>query len=327
MDLIGVDIGGTKVSVCLGDVEGNIVAHKRVATASLGSPEKGLQKILDLIGHLLRDENKEVHEITGIGLAVPGPMSVREGKMLCPPNLPEWIDVPIVQFFRERLGRPVFINNDANAGALAEWEFGAAKHANHLVYLTMSTGMGGGIIAHGKLIQGETDTAGEVGHFVLDPKGPQCPCGQKGCFEVYCGGRNVALSLQKVIQEQKIQTAILEKAGGAVDKIDMKCLAHAVKKGDSFALEVWEGFLERLAQGIGILLMTLNPDALLLGTIATHTHELVMKPLLKALPRYCWKEPLAHCRVEASQLGDNIGKLGALALAINGLRESSKVDF
>lgn len=320
MDLIGVDIGGTKVSVCLGDETGNIVAHKRAVTASLGPPEQGLQKILEMIGHLLRDENKEVHEIAAIGLAVPGPMSVREGKIIKPPNLPGWEDVPIVQFFRERLDRPVFINNDADAGALAEWEFGAAKHVDHLVFLTASTGMGGGVITHGKLVQGQTDTAGEVGHFVLDPKGPKCPCGQNGCFEIYCGGRNVALAVQRTIREKKIKTAILDEAEGKIEKIDMKCLLQAVKKGDSYALEVWEGFLERLAQGVGILLMTLNPDALILGTIAAHSQEFVMKPLLKALPRFAWKDPLAHCRVEASQLGDKIGKLGALALAINGLR-------
>ena len=138
MNLIGVDVGGTKVSVCLGDVEGNIIAHKRATTASLGSPEEGLQKILDMIGHLLRDENKEIHEIAGIGLAVPGPMSVREGKILRPPNLPGWIDVPIVQFFRERLNRPIFINNDADAGALAEWEFGAVQFVVKQLRLTLS---------------------------------------------------------------------------------------------------------------------------------------------------------------------------------------------
>lgn len=319
MDLIGVDVGGTKVSVCLGDELGNIIAHKRVETSSLGGPDTGLPKLIELIGHLLRDHNLELEQIRGVGLALPGPLSVKEGMLIAPPNLPGWVNVPIVQYFRERLDRPIFMNNDANAGALAEWEFGSAKHADHLVYLTMSTGMGGGVVVHGKLLVGHSDTAGEVGHFVLDPKGPKCPCGQKGCFEVYCGGGNIAKMLQEKIK-RGAKTKILDEAG-SIEKVDMKSLVAAVKKSDPLALEVWETYIERLAQGIGMLLMVLNPDAIILGTIATQTKELVMKPLLAALPRFAWDIPLEHCQIEASKLGDKIGKLGALALAINGLSQ------
>lgn len=321
MDLIGIDVGGTKVSICLGDEEGNIIDHKRIPTAQLKGPDTGLPQLVEQVGHLLRDHNLEVEEIRGIGLALPGPLSVKEGVLIAPPNLPEWKNVPIVRYFRERLGRPVFVNNDANAGALAEWEFGSAKHADNLVYLTMSTGMGGGVVTQGKLLLGGTDTAGEVGHFVLDPQGPPCPCGQKGCFEVYCGGANVAHRLQERIK-RGAKTRILEEAG-SLEKIDMKSVTAAVKKGDALAIEVWEEYIERLAQGIGILLMTLNPDAILLGTIAMHEKELVMKPLLNALPYFSWNIPFKHCRIEPSILGDDIGKLGALALAIEGLRQLS----
>lgn len=320
MHLMGVDIGGTKVSVCLGDAQGNVIAHKRIKTTSLGDPSTGLPKILELMGHLLRDENLDPHEIKGIGMAVPGPISYKKGMMLSPPNMPTWVNVPIREYFRERLEHPVFLNNDANAGALAEWEFGAAKHLDNLIYLTMSTGMGGGIIAGGRLLQGETDTAGEVGHFVLDPRGPKCPCGQRGCFEIFCGGGNLAHQMQEEIARKKVRTQILEEANGDVTKIDMKCLTAAVKKDDAYALEIWEGFIERLAQGIGILLMTLNPDAIVLGTIAAHTHELVMAPLKRALSQYAWNMPLEHCRIEESHISTAISELGPLALAMDGLR-------
>lgn len=325
--LVGVDIGGTKVSVCLGGMEGDIIDHKRVMTTTLGDPSTGLPKIVELIGHLLRDNNLEIHEIKAIGMAVPGPISYKKGMMLTPPNMPTWVNVPVREYFKEALDRPIFLNNDANAGVLAEWEFGAAKHLDNLVYLTMSTGMGGGIIAQGKLLQGETDTAGEVGHFVLDPKGPKCPCGQRGCFEVFCGGANLAHRIQDEIKSKKVQTAILDVAGGEIDKIDMKCVATAVKKDDAYALEIWEEFIERLAQGIGILLMTLNPDAIILGTIASHTHELVMTPLKRALAEYAWTMPLEHCRIEESRLSDQISKLAPLALAIEGLRNVEAPEF
>ena len=327
MVLVGVDIGGTKVSVCLGDSEGSVHDHKRILTKSLGGPETGLPKILELIGHLLRDNNLDVKDVKAVGLAVPGPISYKKGMMLTPPNLPLWVNVPIREFFREKLERSVFLNNDANAGALAEWEFGAAQHLNSLVYLTMSTGMGGGVIVHGKLLQGETDTAGEVGHFILDPKGPRCACGQKGCFEAFCGGASLAHRIQGEIKEKNIKTRILDEAEGKIEKIDMKCLTRAVKREDGYALEIWGEFIERLAQGVGILLMSLNPDAIVLGTIASHTHGLVMEPLQRALQKYAWSMPLEHCRIEESRLSDQISKLAPLALAIEGLRNIEPQDF
>lgn len=319
MDLIGVDIGGSKVSICLGDSEGNIHASIRVATSMLGGPETGLPKLVELIGHLLRDENIEIEDIQGIGLAVPGPISTKTERILTPPNMPEWVNVPIVQYFREKLDRPVFMDNDANAGALGEWEFGAAKHVNNLVYLTMSTGMGGGIIIDGKILQGASNTGGEVGHYILDPNGPKCPCGQTGCFEAFCGGASASHILQQKVKKNQ-QSLILKEAEGQIENIDIKCLLAAVKKSDFLALDFWEEYTERLAQGIGILLQTLNPDAIILGTIAAHNKELVMQPLNQALPRYAWKAPLEHCRIEPTTLGSNLGKLGALALAIHGLQ-------
>lgn len=318
MDILGIDIGGTKVSFCLGDMEGNIYAHKRIATTSLGGPDTGLPKLVEEIGHLLRDKNIELGDIRAIGLASAGPICTKTGRILAPPNLPNWIDVPIVQYLREKLGRLVFMDNDANAGALAEWEFGEAKHVNALVYLTMSTGMGAGIIIDGKIYPGATDTAGEVGHFILDPKGPKCACGQRGCFEAFCGGASVAQHLQEAINNKII--------GGNIEKVGIKELLSAVKKGDAFALSFWEEYIERLAQGIGILLQVLNPDAIILGTIAAHNKELVMGPLEEALPRYAWNAPLDHCQIKPSQINTQIDKLGPLALAINGLRSRAKIN-
>ena len=312
MDLIGIDIGGTKVSVCLGDDKGNLVKHQRVETSSLEGSKKGLPKLVELVKNVMHDG------VEGIGLAVPGPVSTKKGMMLTPPNLPRWINVPIVRYFQEHFSCPIFMDNDANAGALAEWEFGKTKQGKLLVYLTMSTGMGGGIVLDGKIHQGETDTAGEVGHFVLDPYGPRCPCGQSGCWEVFCGGANIADRLKTLIKEGA-QTKILEIAG-SIDAVDMKNLAAAARVGDALALKIWGEFIERLAQGIGILLMTLNPDSIVLGTIAAHEKDLVMGPLQEALRRFTWDAPLKHCCIEPSQLGDDLGRLGALAVAMHGLK-------
>lgn len=319
IDLIGIDMGGTKVSICLGNFQGNIMAHKCIKTSSLGDANQGLPKLIEYINHLLYEHHVPLKQIRGVGLALPGPLSVKEGMLIAPPNLPGWVNVPIVQYFQEHLDRPIFMNNDANAGALAEWEFGNAKHVDHLVYLTTSTGMGGGVVIQKKLLMGKSDSAGEVGHLVLDPQGPKCPCGQRGCFEVFCGGGNLAHMVQEKIKKG-VKTKIIDEAK-SVKNVDMKSIISAMQKGDALAINVWETYIERLAQGIGILLMILNPDAIILGTIATHTKELLMTPLLAALPRFAWNIPLKHCSIKASSLGDKIGDLGALSLAINGVRE------
>ncbi len=315
MDLIGIDIGGTKISVCLGNEEGKIFSSKRILTQPLHGSKNGLKAASDLIRELLREQKIDLSQIRAIGISSPGPISSREGKMLKPPNLPGWENTPLVSYFQEEFKKPVSMNNDANAAALAEYEFGASKNTPNLVYLTCSTGMGGGAIANGQLVQGVSDTAAEVGHFVLDIDGPDCPCGQKGCFEAFCGGAALAKKMRLEIAENKIKTRILDLAHRNLEQIDASCLISAVRDRDPYALKIWDEFILRLAQGLGTVLMNFNPEVAILGTIAIHSGALLLDPLKKQLPRFAWKENIRACRIEASQLGDQISELSALALA------------
>ena len=315
MYLIGVDIGGTKICVCIGDHTGKILASKRILTQPLKGSKKGLKATADAIHELLREENIDLKQIGAIGISSPGPISTQEGKMLKPPNLPGWEDAPLVSFFKDTFHKHVMMNNDANAAAVAEYQFGSAKGTPNLIYLTCSTGMGGGAIINGELVQGVSDTAAEVGHFVLDIHGPQCPCGQKGCFEVYCGGAALAKRMKEEIAREKIKTEILLEANGEIDQIDATCLINALKKRDAYALKIWDEFILRLAQGIGVVLMNFNPEVVILGTIAIHSGPLLLDPLKKLLPRFAWKENIRACRIEASSIGDKISELSGLALA------------
>jgi glucokinase len=160
---------------------------------------------------------------------------------------------------------------------------------------------------------------GEVGHFVLDPHGPPCPCGQRGCYEIYCGGLNVANRLRERITGGKLKTAILDEAGGDPAKIDFKCLVAAVRKKDALALEAWDEYLERLAQGMGTIMMVANPEAVILGTIAIHAGDLVLEPVRKRVAKYAWKAVVEPCRIIPSALESRIGDLSAIAVAIEGL--------
>jgi glucokinase len=318
MNLLGIDIGGTKTAVCIGNEKGDIVATKRIPTL-LDSVEAYRHQLIELCHTVLGKAGVAADSLDAIGISAPGPLNVKRGVLLAPPNNPGWKDVPIVAMVQKSFKAPVYMNNDANACALAEMLYGEYRGTKNLVYLTFSTGMGGGIIANGELIQGRTDTGGEVGHQILELDGPPCGCGQRGCWEAYVGGRNVAEQLKRKIREENVHTAIVEKAGG-IDKINMQAFEMAAREGDRFALAEWDQFTERLAQGLGNLIMTLNPDVVVLGTIAIHAGEFVMAPLRDKLPKYAWEWPLKICKVVPSSLGTRIGDLSGLAVAVTGLR-------
>ena len=320
MNLLGIDIGGTKTSVCIGDEKGGLVASQRIPTQTPDGPEKCIGRMIELSKDLLADHQLAIEDIAAVGISAPGPVSLRKQMMLEPPNMKGWVNVPLIRMVADALGRPTFMNNDANACALAEYLFGSCGGTPNLVYLTMSTGLGGGFIADGRVVQGATDLAGEVGHHVLDIHGPPCPCGQRGCWEIYCGGMNVANRLRERIVTKHVQSAILDCAGGDPAKIDFRAFTEAVRKKDSFALEAWEEYTERLAQGIGTVIQFMNPDVIILGTIAIHAGDLILDPVRQKLKKYAWPYGREACRILPSALGTRIGDLSALAVAIDGLK-------
>jgi glucokinase len=318
MNLLGIDIGGTKTAVCVGNDRGEILASKRIASAC-DTIEHYRKELIELCHDVIGKAGLKADQLDAIGISAPGPLDCKRGVLIAPPNNPGWRDVPIVAMVQKAFKAPVFCNNDANACALAEMLYGAHRGAKNLIYLTFSTGMGGGIIVNGHLVQGSTDTGGEVGHHTLDPNGPMCGCGQRGCWEAYVGGRNVAEQLKARIREGNVTTRLVELAGG-IDKIDLKSFELAAREGDRFAMAEWDQFTERVAQGIGNLIMILNPDVIILGTIAIHGGDFVMGPIRDKLPKYTWEWPLKACTIVPSSLGGKIGELAGLAVAVTGLR-------
>ncbi len=316
MHLAGIDIGGTKICVCLGNEKGKIYSSKRIMTQPLKGWKNGCKAIAELMREIAQEEGIDLKELEGIGISAPGPLSTKLGKLWNPPNLPGWENGELVRFFVETFNKPTAMNHDAKAAAAAEYHFGSAKGIQNLIYLTCSTGMGGGAIVNGKLVQGASDTAAEVGHFVLDTRGPDCPCGQKGCFEAFCGGAALAKKMKEEIALGKIDTLILQEAHGDLEQVDAGCLIAAVKKKDPYALRIWDEFILRLAQGIGTILMNFNPEVVILGTIAVHSGSALLEPLKKQLPHFAWKENIASCRIEVSALGDTLSELSGIGLAI-----------
>jgi len=311
-----IDLGGTKTSVSIGDEQGRLLSTVRFQTEASSPPDLWLERVKEAVAAVLQQTSLNLLDLKAVGLAVPGPMSVASGTVLLPPNMPLWVNVPVRTWIQSFTGLPVCINNDANAAALAEFMFGEFKGTNDLVYLTMSTGIGAGVVSGGRLLQGSRDLAGEVGHMVVDAHGLPCPCGQKGCWEMYCGGRNLALRMQRELSETGEKSLVIEEAGGHIDQINIQALDRALRRGDRYAKRMWDEYLEHLAHGIGIVSMCFNPSAIILGTIGIHMHDVILPYLDANIGRFAWPVTREGLQIRPSRLGSQIGDLGALALAI-----------
>src|SRR5580658_7232189 len=200
MKVIGTDIGGTKVSVCLGDVASGILARSRFPTAAFPGPVATLGEIVRRARELMAESGVAAAEITRIGISCAGPLDSSRGMVLSPPNMPGWDAVPVCEILQRELGGVARLENDANAAALAEWQFGAGRGTRHMVFLTCSTGMGGGLILDGRLYRGRRDLAGEVGHLRLTDDGPKL-YDKAGSFEAWASGSGLTLQTGRSVEE------------------------------------------------------------------------------------------------------------------------------
>ncbi|MCF6174317.1 MAG: ROK family protein [Victivallaceae bacterium] len=324
-NLFGIDIGGTKIVISLGASDGKILGSKRIPSHGRG-PDEVMPELFAAGHQLLEEANMTTEQLQAIGIGAPAPADIPNGILTSPVNNQKWRDVPIRDLMANEFKTETFFDNDANAGVLAEWMFGAAVGGKNVIYLTLSTGIGGGIIANGKLVHGTGFFAGEIGHICLDPNGPQCSCGMHGCYEAFCGGVAVAKRVQLELATQP-EHPIVKYAGGEVDKIDMIAIEKAVRDGNNYAVRLWEELSLRHAQAIGAIINIFNPDKVILGTMAWATGELFMEPLMKHLPDYCWSQMLDECDVVPSKLERAIGDYAGLAVALNYLYEAGKYQL
>jgi len=321
MNLLGIDIGGTKIAVCIGDETGNVFVDQRFPTDA-SNPQATLDQAVIVATELIEKAELTLEQIDAIGISSPGPMCSKRRMILKTPNLKGWDHFQVGDFIEEKFNRPVFMQNDANGAGLAEYLFGAQK-GKDLIYLTMSTGIGAGIVINGEILHGTSDLGGEVGHMTLDLNGPLCGCGKTGCWESYCGGKNLADQIRADIVANNIQTSILDEAGGDPEKINIQAIRAALRTGDAYAVEKWETFIEKMAHAIGIILQSFNPEAIIMGTLAIHGGDTFIPQMIERIPKYAWKDALDVCTIEASEL-KNIGELGALAVALDGARHLNK---
>jgi glucokinase len=309
---LGIDIGGTKIAVALGDADGHVRARCRLASESQGSAEADVARIADAARGVLAEAGVSPRDVAALGISAPGPVDAEAGVLLDPPNLPGWGRVPLVAWLGDALGLPAVIENDANAAALAEWRFGAGRGCRDLVYLTMSTGIGGGLILGGRLHRGLGGGAGEVGHIPLEAAGEPCACGLRGCFEAYAGGAAWAARLRRIASEG---SAVVELAGSR-DAVTPRHVVEAARQGDAFALGELDRFNDYVARGVAILVFTLAPERVVLGTIPTAApEELCLAPIRARVAARVWPRFSEGLSITGSALGEDLAFLAGIGVA------------
>jgi glucokinase len=273
------------------------------------------------LGQLIEDARSLLAEVgaggagplEAVGVSVPGPADPSRGLLLNPPNLAGWRDVPIGAVLREAFGVEVRIENDANAAGLAESHFGAGRGVRDLLYLTTSTGVGSGVISGGRLVRGAFGAAGEAGHLPIEFPGIQCACGLRGCLEAYVGGSAWAARLREIVPED---SRVLALADGQREVVGPEQLVTAAREGDAFARAEFARWLEHLARGIVSLVMVLDPQRIVLGTIAVAAGEaLCFDPLRARVAERLWPHQAQRLEIVPAALGPELPKLAGLTVA------------
>jgi glucokinase len=311
--IVGIDIGGTKTALGVADHGGRLLASRR-----RGPPAADWEAELAAIAADARALLAELGAGTpdAIGIAAPGPLDRARGALLAPPNLPGWRDVPVAARLADALGAPAFLENDANASALAEWRFGAGRGVARLVYLTMSTGVGAGLVLDGRLYRGRGDHAGEIGHAPIEWEGEACACGLRGCLEAYVGGR----AWTRRLREQAPQASRATALAGGRGRVSPEHVIAAAGQGDAWACAELSRWVSHLARGVVWAAFAYAPDAIVLGTIAAAAGEaLCLAPLRAEVAAHCWPELSRGLRIQAAALWPAGAALAGVCAALEGV--------
>lgn len=311
MLLVGFDIGGTKCAVSVGTFVNGVIeieAKESYPTDFSITPRDMCLKMCESAKRLLRGRSPD-----SAGVSCGGPLNSRQGLIQSPPNLPGWDNIPVVNIIKEQLGCRAYLENDANACALAEWKFGAGRGSNNMAFLTFGTGLGAGLILDGRLYRGITDMAGEVGHIRLEPSGP-VGYGKAGSFEGFCSGAGLA-QLGSVIAEKYLKKGIVPAYYKENERASAKEIAVAARNGDAAATEVFEYCGTRLGEGLSVIIDMLNLERIVLGSIFTRCEDLISPSMKKVIEKEALPQAANFCSILPAELGESIGDYAAIAVA------------
>jgi len=313
--LIGIDLGGTNVKIGCFDHELKLIAKTSVATKADMGPEVVVEKICETTEKLLAKNGLSADVIEAVGIGAPGPSNIAEGIIISAPNLPKFKNIPLRKMIGARLGRPIVFENDANAACWGEYVVGAGKGVRNMVFLTLGTGIGGGIISNGELVHGFNDNAAELGHIIIHPQGRLCGCGQKGCVEAYASASSTAARAAEAVQSgaKSSLKKVLDKNG----EITCKDVFDHSAAGDTLAKEITDGTADALGLLCVNMLHVTGPQRIVFAGGMIAAGDLLLNRIRHFFKQYIWplkKETLEIC---FATLGGDAGVIGTAALALH----------
>ena len=312
-DLYGaIDLGGTKLRAIVANLEGDVRGEEIRPSGADEGPERVIARMIETLEAAASAAHVAVSQLRAVGVASPGALDLAHGLVFEAPQLPGWDGVPLVEIMSERLGVPVLLENDANGAALGENRFGAGRGTRFMVYLTISTGVGGGIIIDGKVYHGATGAAGELGHMVVWFNGPRCLCGERGCLEAIASGTGLAWRAQELVDRGEAPgLARIKRERGELDADE---IANAARAGDEDARRLFDEAGLYLGVALANYVNIFNPEMIVLGGgVATGAGDLFLDHAERIMRQLARKEPLKYVRLERATLGDRSGPLGMIA--------------
>ncbi|SCK32366.1 glucokinase [Streptomyces sp. WMMB 714] len=316
--VLALDIGGTKLAAGVVRADGTVLSYDTCPTGVADGAWAGLERLLELGRGVLAAAESESVRLLGTGIGCGGPLDSSEGTLIAPPHLPGWRDVPVTRLAEEAYGLPAVLDNDGTAGAAGQWRFGAGRGTRHLLYLTVSTGIGGGMVIDGRTYRGAAGNGGEPGHVTVRPDGRRCAgCGRAGCLEAYASGTSIAERAREAVARahREGEPTLL----GEADPLTAEDVAAAAREGDPLARRVWDETTDALSSGLTTIVNLYEPELVVLGGGVTRSADLLLPPVRENVARLAMGPAAGAARVVTAAGEERAGVLGAAAIGFERL--------
>ncbi|MFT8312657.1 MAG: ROK family protein [Clostridium sp.] len=307
--VIGIDLGGTKISGALSDVDGNVLSQYTLPTNAFEGETAVLERVIKVIDKVLNDGNKTAEDIKAIGIGSPGPLDAKNGIIITTPNLP-FKNFKLVDPIKDKFGVSTYLDNDGNVAAVGEFVFGAGQGTKNMVFVTVSTGIGGGAVLNGQIYRGNTSNALEIGHMTLEKDGPRCNCGNYGCAEALASGTAIGKRGKEAVLGEE-PTSLKN-----YDDVTSYEVFLEAKKGDKVASEILDKSLNYLGICVANLIVTFDPEMVVIGGGVSKGGDIVFDKVKEVVNTRCFKAMAESCKIVPAGLGTDAGVMGAVALAV-----------
>ncbi len=315
--IIAIDLGGTNLRVATVSFGGRIMQRVSIPTRAMDGVDAVIKRMTDKVIEMVGAD--KIRQAAALAVGAPGPTDPWAGVIISPPNLPQWVRVPLKQILEDRLQIKTFLGNDANVAALGEHRFGAGKGTMHMIYMTVSTGIGGGIIVDGKLLLGKNGGAGEIGHMTIDKDGPLCACGNIGCLEAIASGTAIATQTIRCLRSGE-RSSIRDEVGGDLSRVTAQVVVEEAMKGDQLAMEIMHGAATAIGIGVVNLVNLFDPEKVIIGGGVSNAGPLLFDPVRRIVKDRAMDIAWQGLEIVPTALGDDVGLVGAAALALAELR-------